>query len=57
MLNSMKDCDDLVFFDFIFGIKTLNKIIDVGAKPAIGRDRIDNRLGDNAISLRQMAEV
>ena len=57
MLNSMKDGGDLVFFYFIFGVKALNEIIDVGAKPAIGRDRIDYRLGDNAISLRQMAEV
>ena len=44
MLNSMKDGDDLVFFYFIFGVKALNEIIDVGAKPAIGRDRIDYRL-------------
>ena len=57
MLNSMQDGDNFVFFYFVFGVKTLNKIMDVGAKPAIGRDRIDNRLGDNAVSLRQMAEV
>jgi len=57
MLNSMQDGDNFVFFYFVFGVKTLNKIMDVGAKPAIGRDRIDNRLGDNAVSLRQMTEV